>query len=66
MLEPIDAEKNNDKDVKMDREVLHSMMKSWLTPRPTGILFSPETPDSTKKKISESDQSAEKKNNYFI
>jgi hypothetical protein len=51
MLEPFEKSDQEDTRVKMDREALYSMMKSWLVPRTTGILILPgqeNRPDKTK------------------
>ncbi len=66
MLEPIDNKEGNEKAVKVDREILDSMMKAWLTPRTTGILNSPDSAESAEREKPESDQSNERKNNKFI
>ena len=66
MLEPIDNKEGNEKAVKVDREILDSMMKAWLTPRTTGILNSPDSAESAEREKPESDLSNERKNNKFI
>ncbi len=42
MLEPFETSNQENNKVKMDREVLHSMMKSWNVPRTTGTLSLPD------------------------
>ncbi len=66
MLEPIENNEENEKNVKIDHEVLYSMVKSWLTPRPTGILVSPNSIESSANKNAEADQSHESNRHKFI
>jgi hypothetical protein len=54
MLEPFEKSDEENAKVKMDREALHSMMKSWLVPRSTGILSLPGQENKSEKKNSSS------------
>ncbi len=42
MLEPFETSNQENNKVKMDREVLHSMMKSWNVPENYGTLSLPD------------------------
>jgi hypothetical protein len=57
MLEPFEKNDQEHGIVKLDREVLSSMMKSWLVPRTTGPLQYPiEKEPAEKDSLSSLDQ----------